>query len=130
MMRVYAKIRRLEAVRCILKVRLLSLCGIACFTGLLLMSWGSVCRAEQRTIQVVKVVDSFESCVAAGGQVQLDRGERCTTETGQVFEKPAKTVRTACMDLCGDGKCQEIVCMAIGCPCAESARTCPVDCKK
>jgi putative hemolysin len=34
-----------------------------------------------------------------------------------------------CKDLCGDGMCQEIVCMAIGCPCAETKETCPKDCK-
>ncbi|MCK4428917.1 MAG: hypothetical protein KAU95_00970 [Candidatus Aenigmarchaeota archaeon] len=34
-----------------------------------------------------------------------------------------------CRDLCGDGVCQEIVCMAAGCPCAETAETCPKDCK-
>ena len=34
----------------------------------------------------------------------------------------------ACKDLCGDGVCQEVVCMAIGCPCAETAQSCPQDC--
>ncbi len=34
-----------------------------------------------------------------------------------------------CKDLCGDGICQEVVCMAVGCPCAESAKTCLQDCK-
>jgi len=34
----------------------------------------------------------------------------------------------ACKNLCGDGTCEEVVCMAIGCPCAESAQSCPQDC--
>lgn len=34
-----------------------------------------------------------------------------------------------CIDLCGDGVCQEVVCMAIGCPCPETKETCPTDCK-
>lgn len=34
-----------------------------------------------------------------------------------------------CRDLCGDGVCQEVVCMAIGCPCAETHQSCPQDCK-
>ncbi len=34
-----------------------------------------------------------------------------------------------CKNLCGDGICQEIVCLAIGCPCSETAETCPEDCK-
>jgi hypothetical protein len=32
-------------------------------------------------------------------------------------------------DVCGDGICQEIVCLADGCPCAESVRLCPQDCQ-
>jgi hypothetical protein len=33
-----------------------------------------------------------------------------------------------CKNLCGDGVCQEIVCLAIGCPCSETAASCPQDC--
>jgi putative hemolysin len=33
-----------------------------------------------------------------------------------------------CNDLCGDGICQEIVCMAIGCPCPETKESCSIDC--
>jgi hypothetical protein len=33
-----------------------------------------------------------------------------------------------CTDACGDGVCAMIVCKAIGCPCGESARSCPSDC--
>lgn len=33
-----------------------------------------------------------------------------------------------CQDLCGDGICQEVVCEAIGCPCAETSMSCPQDC--
>ena len=34
-----------------------------------------------------------------------------------------------CKDLCGDSECQEIVCLAVGCPCAETSETCPHDCQ-
>ena len=34
-----------------------------------------------------------------------------------------------CFNQCGDGKCQEVVCQAIGCPCAETIESCPEDCK-
>ena len=34
-----------------------------------------------------------------------------------------------CKNLCGDDQCQEVVCQAIGCPCAETTSTCPQDCK-
>jgi hypothetical protein len=33
-----------------------------------------------------------------------------------------------CKNQCGDGICDEIVCQAIGCPCAEDKSTCPEDC--
>jgi len=35
-----------------------------------------------------------------------------------------------CINQCGDGKCGEIVCLSIGCPCAETIDSCPEDCKK
>jgi len=34
----------------------------------------------------------------------------------------------SCQNLCGDGVCQEVVCMMVGCPCAETNSTCPQDC--
>lgn len=33
-----------------------------------------------------------------------------------------------CKDQCGNGVCEEMVCMAEGCPCAESTASCPADC--
>ncbi len=33
-----------------------------------------------------------------------------------------------CVDRCGDGICQANVCMGSGCPCPESASSCPSDC--
>lgn len=37
--------------------------------------------------------------------------------------------RGGCKDLCGNGTCEEVVCLAIGCPCAETPATCPRDCR-
>jgi len=34
-----------------------------------------------------------------------------------------------CNNQCGDETCQEVVCQAIGCPCAETKENCPQDCK-
>jgi hypothetical protein len=74
--------------------------------------------------------DSFSSCVALGGRVEGNGQARCITATGTTFTEPAKAGRAACKDLCGDGTCQEMVCMALGCPCAESATSCPSDCNE
>lgn len=34
-----------------------------------------------------------------------------------------------CKDECGNGTCEEVVCMAVGCPCAETKESCPADCE-
>lgn len=44
-------------------------------------------------------------------------------QTGEEAQ-PAKL----CVDRCGDGTCQEIVCLGEGCPCAETPTSCAVDC--
>ncbi|MFP4195615.1 MAG: hypothetical protein ACLFSN_02510 [Candidatus Woesearchaeota archaeon] len=33
-----------------------------------------------------------------------------------------------CENKCGDGQCDELVCMADGCPCTETPENCPRDC--
>ncbi|MFZ2969788.1 MAG: hypothetical protein WA063_01425 [Minisyncoccia bacterium] len=40
-----------------------------------------------------------------------------------------KELEKTCKDLCRDGICQEVVCEAIGCPCAETSASCPQDCQ-
>lgn len=45
------------------------------------------------------------------------------------FRGDCKKGERFCKDLCGDDACQEIVCMAVGCPCAETPKSCPKDCK-
>lgn len=37
---------------------------------------------------------------------------------------------SACVNQCGNGTCEEMVCMAVGCPCAETVESCPQDCAK
>lgn len=39
-----------------------------------------------------------------------------------------KSLPPGCKNLCGDGICQEMVCLAIGCPCPETRESCPQDC--
>jgi hypothetical protein len=40
---------------------------------------------------------------------------------------PAPVI-SSCEDKCGDGICQEYVCLGIGCPCAETKSSCSKDC--
>lgn len=39
-----------------------------------------------------------------------------------------KTSSPVCKNQCGDGICQEIVCLAVGCPCPETKESCSQDC--
>ena len=72
---------------------------------------------------------SYKECVQAGGRIQETHPARCVLESGLVFVEQGVEQKPVCKDLCGDGTCQEMVCMAVGCPCAESAQSCPVDCR-
>jgi len=42
---------------------------------------------------------------------------------------PVEQGMASCQSLCGDNACQEMTCQALDCPCAETAQSCPVDCK-
>ncbi len=47
---------------------------------------------------------------------------------GSTVEREKNTNENICEDMCGDGSCQEIVCMGEGCPCPETAQSCLSDC--
>ena len=54
-------------------------------------------------------------------------------ETIEIEFKEARKIpilTETCKNLCGDGICQEIVCLATGCPCPETPHNCPQDCKE
>jgi putative hemolysin len=56
----------------------------------------------------------------------FDDGSEC--DEWDFYNGKCKKGERICKDLCGDGICQEIVCMAIGCPCPETKESCPIDC--
>jgi putative hemolysin len=56
----------------------------------------------------------------------FDDGAEC--DEWEFYYGKCKKGEKFCKDLCGDGVCQEIVCMAIGCPCPETKENCPIDC--
>jgi len=84
---------------------------------------------------------SFEECVKAGNRnVECFPRQRRTNDGRMVVEKfnnffvpvqpPAESnFGGMCKPMCGDGVCQEIVCMGSGCPCVETVESCPVDCQ-
>jgi flagellar biosynthesis/type III secretory pathway chaperone len=77
------------------------------------MYWAPVCGKDNKTYSNIV-------CAKASG-VEVAYSGECRVEG------PVR--RSGCKNLCGDGKCQQVVCMAIGCPCAETIATCPQDCK-
>jgi len=75
-------------------------------------------------------------CVEEGGVVPMiaNPPECCA---GLILAPPSEEVvgiigtcvrEKICVDMCGDGECQEIVCLDEGCPCAESVESCAEDC--
>jgi hypothetical protein len=74
-------------------------------------------------------VGSFDECVQQGGKILKSYPPRCISKDGSEFLQEIDATKRGCKDLCGDGICQEMVCMAVGCPCAESVTTCSTDCR-
>ncbi|MFA5050897.1 MAG: DUF333 domain-containing protein [Patescibacteria group bacterium] len=80
-------------------------------------------------------------CVEQNGTLEIRKNEAgeygvCVFADGtecdewKFFSGECKVEKGKCVDLCGDQICQEVVCSDIGSPCAETAKTCPSDCKK
>jgi len=78
-------------------------------------------------------------CEKQGGRVEVrnfKEGQKgfCIFEDGsecdewEFYYGKCKKGEKLCKNLCGDGVCQEIVCMAVGCPCPETKESCPEDC--
>ncbi len=74
---------------------------------------------------------SYEECVHAGYPVLKMYPPVCIAPDGTRFSPKGLAERgKACVDKCGDGVCQEVVCLGGSCPCAESASSCPKDCAR
>ncbi len=78
-------------------------------------------------------------CEAKGGILEIREfigGQKgfCIFEDGsecdewKFFRNECRRGTVFCKDFCGDGICQQMVCAAVGCPCAETAETCHQDC--
>jgi hypothetical protein len=64
--------------------------------------------------------------VNSSNEVEINLFE--LTPDGSTVERNGNNDADICVDMCGDGVCQEIVCMGEGCPCPETAQNCPADC--
>ncbi len=100
-------------------------------TGFIRKTFPNRCYAENsKAFNIIegdcKGVSSFEECIDAG--YELRKENECITPDNVIFKHKTKKSDSFCKDMCGDGICQEIVCLAEGCPCAENKIICPKDC--
>jgi putative hemolysin len=79
------------------------------------------CSQEEGKLEIRTNADGSQK-----GFCVFSDGSEC--EEWKFFQKECFPGEVFCKDLCGDGICQEIVCMAVGCPCPETPETCPQDC--
>jgi hypothetical protein len=109
-----------------------------------LLSWfNNMSERISQKLNKAKSVSSFEQCIQAGYPVQESYPRKCSVPKGKTFsestEPPIATPMLdnttnsgqsggVCVNKCGDGKCAEVVCQAVGCPCSETAQSCPQDC--
>jgi hypothetical protein len=93
--------------------------------------------------ELIPEVTDFLSCAAAGNPIMESYPRQCRAN-GQTYVEVINTNLNSnanindnvnapgeptCKNMCGDGICAEIVCLAIGCPCSETVSSCPQDCK-
>lgn len=90
------------------------------------------CAPQAQSEEGLKPPRTFQECVDQGGKVLKSYPAQCVGPDGirylQDEFEPKGTTEKACKDLCGNGRCEEIVCMAVGCPCPETPESCPQDC--
>jgi hypothetical protein len=125
---------------CCVLFALLSLFGcVASSTTSQQMKPKQSAQSPQLLAQNGSSILSFEDCVMAGYPIMRSLPPQCATPDGRVFMKgkgqisgPGKDAPTpgggTCKNLCGNGQCEQIVCLAVGCPCAETPMNCPQDC--
>jgi hypothetical protein len=89
---------------------------------------GCSVHAENKDVEPT----TYEECVQAGYAVLKTMPPRCVTSSRRVFtqelQRSERPLKDLCVDACGNGMCEELVCMGSGCPCAESESLCPEDC--
>lgn len=104
--------------------------------GFCLFSDGSICDEWQFFRQEcspssAKKITNFEECVQANNPILESSPRQCHTANGDIFIEDLNTTgaETICQNKCGDGLCQEIVCLGSHCPCVENNQACPQDCQ-
>jgi hypothetical protein len=84
-----------------------------------------------RIIALFVIAISFCAGAAYGLSLEVPESAERELPTNAADGTPTRATpapRRACEDKCGNGQCEEIVCMAVGCPCSENPETCSQDC--
>lgn len=99
---------------------------------------GSCCRGEEQEICQIAQVDCEEGKepVIKGCDEKCEAVVECVvsgeseanTSADDISDSDEVPPAPACQNLCGNSVCEEIVCLAVGCPCAETAESCSQDC--
>ena len=107
-----------------------------------LTAWTGYTYFQERQ---TKKISDFATCSKAGFPILESFPEQCRTSDGRIFTRelapgeyenvvppppppPPSSDTSICEGKCGNGICEETVCEAEGCPCAETAINCPADC--
>ncbi len=92
----------------------------------------SACSQQTESTNVPETenitIQNYQQCVKLGGIILKTYPPKCRTKSGAIYTSGGSTSKALCNNLCGDGICQEIVCLGTGCACAESVDSCPKDC--
>lgn len=73
---------------------------------------------------------NYNECLKVPHILTKQQPPSCITKSGQVFTDNSKAAEVKiCVDRCGNGVCEEIVCFGSGCTCSENSDSCPNDCK-
>jgi putative hemolysin len=78
------------------------------------------CEQKRGTLEVRDFADGQKGfCI-------FEDNSEC--EEWKFFRQECRMGENLCQNFCGDGICQAVVCLAVGCPCAENADNCLIDC--
>ena len=107
---------------------------IGIIIGLVIIGLGIGAFFYSKRNVTISEIKSFEECAKAGYPTLESYPRQCNSPDGQTFTEKIEVATTTpteiCQDSCGDGICQQIVCMGGDCPCAETAQNCAKDCGK
>lgn len=100
---------------------------VACILGICSFGCASYASPSEEPLKP----RNYQECVSEGGKVLKSYPVQCITSDGVRFiqdEGAFRPNQKTCKNTCGNGTCEQISCMALGCPCPETRASCPQDC--